>query len=458
MDYDGTLTTEPRPRQEVLEALTRLRECGRVVVLVTGRIFDELRADFPDVRDYFDAMVCENGAVFVGKAGLVSLAIPVPDALETALSAGGIPIRRGKVLLATDSIHGGKILEEITRLELDCQILHNRGALMVLPAGVSKGTGLFHALGELGISYHNCIGIGDAENDHALLDACEVGVVPENAIDSLKAHADIVLSLPNGHGVLSFLQGAANTLLATEPSRWQIGIGFTREGLPVSLPASRINVLITGPSGSGKSYIAGVFVEQLIKLDYTVCVLDLEGDHVGLGMLRGVVVVGGDQPVPTCQEIAKLIRHRFGSVVVDLSKQTDQFKADYARETLALLSKLREQSGLPHWIVVEEAHLPFTTAYNPPFLLSQLGLCLVTYHPETIAFDIGSARDVKILLRSEGTANLRRGQSSASQDFIPIPTFNDACASSAQVFSITPAETPTLFPTGRERSGWSGLW
>ena len=38
--------------------------------------------------------------------------------------------------------------------------------------GVSKGSGLFGGLGDLGISHHNTIAIGDAENDHSLLEAC----------------------------------------------------------------------------------------------------------------------------------------------------------------------------------------------------------------------------------------------------------------------------------------------
>ena len=39
--------------------------------------------------------------------------------------------------------------------------------------GVNKATGLAAALDELGLSPHNVVGVGDAENDHAFLPVCE---------------------------------------------------------------------------------------------------------------------------------------------------------------------------------------------------------------------------------------------------------------------------------------------
>ena len=52
VDFDGTLTrTGGRPAPDVLDALRRFRDDGRRVLLVTGRILAELRADFPDVED-----------------------------------------------------------------------------------------------------------------------------------------------------------------------------------------------------------------------------------------------------------------------------------------------------------------------------------------------------------------------------------------------------------------------
>jgi haloacid dehalogenase-like hydrolase len=51
---------------------------------------------------------------------------------------------------------------------------------MVLPAGVTKATGLAAALHTLGRSPHNLVGVGDAENDHAFLRLCECAVAVAN--------------------------------------------------------------------------------------------------------------------------------------------------------------------------------------------------------------------------------------------------------------------------------------
>ena len=128
--------------------------------------------------------------------------------------------------------------------------MRNRGELMIVPAGVTKGTGLIEALDDLGLSRHNAIGVGDAENDHSLLDACEVGVAVANAVDAIRARADVVLSLPDGQGVAELLRGP---LLAgrgyVHPRRWQIILGTDDGGQPVTLPASQLNIAICGGTG-----------------------------------------------------------------------------------------------------------------------------------------------------------------------------------------------------------------
>ena len=53
------------------------------------------------------------------------------------------------------------MLEAIRELGLELQIIFNKGAVMVLPAGVSKASGLEAALALLKLSPHNLVGIGD---------------------------------------------------------------------------------------------------------------------------------------------------------------------------------------------------------------------------------------------------------------------------------------------------------
>ena len=47
-DYDGTLAHDGRVTAETLDALRRLRESGRKLILVSGRRLPELQETFPD--------------------------------------------------------------------------------------------------------------------------------------------------------------------------------------------------------------------------------------------------------------------------------------------------------------------------------------------------------------------------------------------------------------------------
>jgi hydroxymethylpyrimidine pyrophosphatase-like HAD family hydrolase len=392
IDYDGTLTSTDQPGPEVLEVLAAVRSGGRALVLVTGRTATELERVFSEAADHFDAIVAENGAVLCRHGSSRALVSPVPAELDAPLVDRGIPFQRGQVLLACDASHELAVLQEIRRLGLDCQLVRNRAALMVLPAGVSKGSGLRAALGELGISNHNAIGIGDAENDLALLEYCEIGVAVGDAVGVVKEHADVTLTQPDGLGVAGLLAGPLlQGELRIEPRRWQIELGRSPEDAPVRLPASQINLLITGGSGSGKSYAAGLLAERLIELGYSVCVFDPEGDHAPLGRLPGVVAFGGAWGLPPPEDVMRLIQGWRGSVVVDLTGLRESERDSYLGRAMAAIRSGRSASGLPHWIFIDEAHVPlrFGTRVCGSFAPNERGLCLVTYRPDEVC---GAAR------------------------------------------------------------------
>ena len=384
VDYDGTIAEHDRTDADALDAIDELRANGRRVLLCTGRRLENLQTVFPEVDRHFDAVVAENGGVLAIDSVIVHVAEGLPPELGAALARAGIPYRAGHVLLATEAVHDEVVLREIERLGLEAQLVYNRGALMILPAGVSKGAGLLNALALLELSRHSAIGIGDAENDHSLLHACEIGVAVGNAVPGLRTHADLCLTEPDGAGVAAFLRGPVlHGEVVVHPDRWHIELGRTTDGEPARLPGSRINVLIAGASCSGKSHLAGLLIERLVALEYSVCVLDAEGDHVALDSLPGVIRVGGIEPLPSPARLAALLQNRLSSVVADLSLLGVAEKRDYCREALAALCDLRQDRGLPHWVVIEEADQLLGDDMLPGAAddIRHVGCCLITHRP-----------------------------------------------------------------------------
>jgi HAD superfamily hydrolase (TIGR01484 family) len=387
-DYDGTLAAGGTPpARKVVEALRRMRSDGRRVVLATGRILAELHELFPKAADLFDLIVAENGAVLASGDRVRTLAPPVGVELDRALVERGIAFRRGQAIVATSGEHDASLLAEIRRCGLDCQLARNRGELMVVPAGVSKGIGLREGLAQLGISPHSVLAVGDAENDLSLLEVCELGVAVADAVPSLKARADVVLRAPDGAGVLGLLDGPLlGGTMRIEPSRWHVALGQGPTGDPVRLPASQIDLLIAGGSGSGKSFAAGLIAEQLLELGYTLCVIDPEGDHGPLAHLPGVVSFGGAERLPEPEQLVRILQQSLRSAVVDLSLAPAEIRQAWLDRALPLLERGRAETGVPHWVVIDEAHGPLGGPRCAEEVATGLkGHCMVTYQPEQIA-------------------------------------------------------------------------
>ena len=86
------------------------------------------------------------------------------------------------------------------------------------------------------------------------------------------------------------------------------------------------------------------------------CVIDPEGDYRSLEALPGVTVLGGEKPPPTPRELLESLRYPDRSVVIDLSHVPQDEKIDYIRTVLPALNVMRRRTGLPHRILLDEAH------------------------------------------------------------------------------------------------------
>src|SRR5262245_39116590 len=208
VDYDGTIAQDGIVPSRVLAGLRQIKASGRALLLVTGRELEDLLGIFPGV-EFFDRVVAENGALlYRPETGeRQELGEPPPAALVNALRASGIPLVVGHTILATTRPHETVVLECIAKQGLEQQVIFNKGAVMVLPPGCNKASGLEFALSELGLSPRNVVAIGDGENDHALLDLAEYSVATSNAVPMLKEAADRVTRGSHGDGVLEIVAG-----------------------------------------------------------------------------------------------------------------------------------------------------------------------------------------------------------------------------------------------------------
>jgi hydroxymethylpyrimidine pyrophosphatase-like HAD family hydrolase len=358
VDFDGTLTSGGDSLAPVaVEAIDQARCNGLSVVLVTGRIGAELHAEFPQIADHVDALVLENGGVVVIDGKTHALAPPVDGGLDDALARRGVPYRRGEVLVAVDSEHAATVVEAIGELGMDYQIIRNRAALMVLPAGITKGTGLCALLAKMNLSPHNTVAVGDAENDLSLLAVAEIGAAVPDAVSSVQRIADVVLDEPDGAGVAALLTGPylVGAQRWCPPRRW-VEIGAFDDGTSTRLPGSQGRVLVTGPAASGKSYLVGLMAERWILAGYCVLVIDPEGDHVQLQQLNQVQVLDGGHHLPEPAEVVNAMRPQ-SSMVVDMSGLNEPSKTDYVHRLRSTAEAHREQYGYPHWVIYDEAHL-----------------------------------------------------------------------------------------------------
>lgn len=205
-DYDGTLAHHGVVSPETLGAVARLRAAGKTLVLVTGRELEELKQVFPEIG-LCDLVVAENGALLYwpGTGQMKLLGEPAPPAFVEKLRDRGVPVAVGRVIVATVEPHEIAVLQTIKEMELELEMIFNKGAVMVLPTGLNKATGLREGLARMGLSTRYTIGVGDAENDHAFLRICGCGIAVANALPALKSRADFVTARPHGEGITELI-------------------------------------------------------------------------------------------------------------------------------------------------------------------------------------------------------------------------------------------------------------
>ncbi len=387
-DYDGTLAHDGRVDQRTLDAVARVRASGRKIILVTGRELPDLRNVCSEL-ERFDCIVAENGALLYQPSTRNEklLAEPPREEFVQALRDRKIePLSVGRAIVATRQPNEKAVLEVIRDLGLELQIIFNKGAVMVLPSGVNKGTGLQAALSELQLSPHNVVGIGDAENDHAFLGMCQCAAVVANALPALKEHADIVTAGDHGAGVVELAGMLVDNDLQNyhlDLSRHHVLLG-TRDGQPVRFSPFDTNILVAGPSGTGKSTATSGILERVAECGYQFCLIDPEGDYEELSC---ATTLGDSDHEPVVSEVMHLLEDPGKNIVVNLLGLHLEDRPLFFAGLLSRLEELRGRTGRPHWIVVDEAHHLFPATqehFSPKFGPALKGIMLITVHPDHV--------------------------------------------------------------------------
>jgi hydroxymethylpyrimidine pyrophosphatase-like HAD family hydrolase/energy-coupling factor transporter ATP-binding protein EcfA2 len=411
-DYDGTLANRGRVDAATLAGLERLAGTGRKLILVTGRELEELLTICPHL-DFFEYVVAENGALLYRPATRESKLIgaaPPPTFVEELRRRGITPLSVGHSIVATWHPHETAVLETIRDLGLELQVIFNKNAVMVLPSGVNKSTGLTAVLKELRLSAHEVVGIGDAENDHAFLGMCECSAAVANALPAIKAEADLVTSADHGAGVVELIDRIISDDLASledRLTRHHLLFGHRLDGAETRIAPHGQNILIAGPSGSGKSTAATSLIERLRDHRYQFCIVDPEGDYDALPY---AVVLGNSQHGPTVEEVLHVLENPEENVVASLVGLP---LADRPPFFLALLPRLQEMRGLtgrPHWLVIDETHHLLPASWEPATLAVPQALksaLFITVHPDQVAPVALSSIDVLLAVGREPETTLQ---------------------------------------------------
>ena len=413
LDYDRTLASHDRLADATVAALERARQAGLQLVLVSGRTFFELTRVCPRL-DLFDVVVAENGAVLHDPAnGAIRDEGPgPPPRLIAALDRAGIPCQVGRVIVATGHSYEAPVRRVMAEAGVELDLARNRAALMLLPRGVSKGSGVRQALQRLGISFHDVLAIGDAENDLELFAACGFAACPGDAVAEVRRVVDWVLAGDDGEAVARAIGGPilGGTLSPPRSGRERIALGWARTTTePVTIPAHGVNLLVHGDSLSGKSWLTGGFIERLVAARYATCIIDPEGDYQALADVGGVTWCEVGAADDWDGVLAAFVRNPAASVVADLSALPSDRQLALVGHGLAMLRRLRALRGLPHWIVLDEAHYALHDTGIPDEAagLEGKGFCLVTYRPSALRDRVLDTIDLFVFGRTTAPAELR---------------------------------------------------
>ena len=383
--FDGTLARDGRYDERCIEALRALAATGRKLILVTGRELRELLEIFPEAR-LFDYVVAENGAVMHRPATRESeiLAQAPPELLLQELRRRHVtPLSVGSSIVTTVKANEAEVSAALRKLQLDFQLVTNPGALMMLPAGVNKASGVWAALRELGVSRHNLVAIGNGENDLALFEFAGHAVAVQNADTLVKRVANRTTQGSYCEGFLELARDLVATDLADALPRHKVTVGVDENGAPVEITPCRDSLLVHGPNGSGKVALCNRLLEQFLASSYQCCIID--ADVGGLQVPGEVQVFGDAHEVPRLTDILAALDQPTASVAINLAGLGAETRPVFTDALLVQLQALHDRLGRPHVVMIRQAHSCVADGVTAASArLSEVTMIYATAQPERL--------------------------------------------------------------------------
>jgi len=180
---------------------------GLATVLASGRPYEDLTRI---AREFgvWDALVAENGAVVEAPFGRPPVVLGRRTAATVRRRLSGSPALHpelGRVVASVPRKERRALREAVKGLRV--LVVANVDRLMVVPAGISKSSGVRIALRHLGLDPSGYAAIGDAENDLGMLRAAALSAAVANAIPAVRAAVGYVCHRSFDRGVLEFVEG-----------------------------------------------------------------------------------------------------------------------------------------------------------------------------------------------------------------------------------------------------------
>ncbi len=173
---------------------------------------------------------------------------------------------------------------------------------------------------------------------------------------------------------------------------------------------------ILGIRGSGKTNTAGVILQELLRNNYPLTIVDIDGEYFGLKERYEVLVVGRGEGVEIevdadcAEEIAQISMEKNIPVVLDLSGFLSEERTEFLKEYLTALWDLAGKLRRPYIVGIEEAHefIPQGVKTELKELIARLALRGRKRGLGTIIISQRSAKVEKDVLSQAGMLLLHR--------------------------------------------------